>query len=112
MNAFMESKTPSTTQPEPTDAQRQRIKHLPREVGVLMLTVGVGGMILPGPIGIPFVLLGCVILWPGAFSRVETMLERRCPCVHREGFRQINRYLVDLEGRYPYGLNAKPSGMK
>jgi len=39
-------------------------------------------------------------------------LKHRCPCVHREGYRQINRYLVDLEGRYPYGLNAKPSGMK
>jgi hypothetical protein len=79
----------------------ERIKHLPKEVGILLLVAGIGGVLLPGPVGTPFVLMAAVVLWPSAFERVELFFERRCPRMHRAGVRQIKRYLNDLERRYP-----------
>jgi hypothetical protein len=79
----------------------ERIKHLPKEVGALLLVAGIGGLLLPGPVGTPFVLVAAVVLWPSLFERVELFFERRCPRMHRAGVRQIKRYLNDLERRYP-----------
>jgi uncharacterized membrane protein YbaN (DUF454 family) len=74
---------------------------MPREIGVLLVVAGIGGVLLPGPIGTPFLILGGVILWPGAFERTETYLKKRFPRMHRHGMRQINRFLVDLDRRFP-----------
>jgi hypothetical protein len=76
---------------------------LPKEVGVLLVTAGIGGLLLPGPIGSPFLLLGAVTLWPRLFLRLETAFRRRFPVTHRQGMRQIKRFLADLEKRYPAG---------
>lgn len=79
----------------------ERVKELPKEVGVLLLAAGIGGLLLPGPIGSPFVLMAGVVLWPGAFTRVELAFEHRFPRAHKQGMRQMNRFLNDLERRYP-----------
>jgi hypothetical protein len=81
----------------------ERIKHLPKEVGVLLLVAGIGGLLLPGPVGTPFVLVAAVVLWPSLFERVELSFERHFPKMHRAGVRQIKRFLKDLERRYPSG---------
>jgi hypothetical protein len=77
------------------------VKALPKEVGVLLLVVGIGGLLLPGPVGSPFFILGGVVLWPRVFARLEVGFARRFPNVHRAGVHQIKRYLSDLERRYP-----------
>jgi hypothetical protein len=74
---------------------------LPKEVGVLLVIVGIGGLLLPGPIGSPFLLLGSVTLWPSAFGKLEAAFRNRFPKLHREGMRQVKRFLADLERRYP-----------
>ena len=79
----------------------ERVKELPKEVGVLLLAAGVGGVLLPGPIGSPFLIMAGVVLWPRLFLRVEVAFERRFPGLHRQGVRQIKRFLSDLESRYP-----------
>jgi hypothetical protein len=79
----------------------QRIRHMPKEVGVLLVVAGIGGLLLPGPIGSPFVILGGVILWPSVFERLEIAFEKRFPRIHRQSVRQIGRFLNDLERRYP-----------
>jgi hypothetical protein len=79
----------------------QRIRAMPKEVGVLLIVAGVGGLLLPGPIGSPFFILGCVMLWPRVFERVEIALEKRFPRMHHQSVRQIKRFLDDLERRYP-----------
>jgi hypothetical protein len=89
----------------------ERIKHLPKELGVLLLVAGVGGLLLPGPVGTPFVLVAAVVLWPSMFERVELFFERRCPRMHRAGVRQIKRYLTDLERRYPSGPALRSRNM-
>jgi hypothetical protein len=74
---------------------------LPKEVGVLLVIVGIGGILLPGPVGSPFLLLGSVTLWPSAFGKLEASFRNRFPRLHREGMRQVKRFLADLERRYP-----------
>jgi hypothetical protein len=79
----------------------QRIREMPKEVGVLLVVAGIGGLLLPGPVGSPFVILGGVILWPRVFERVETAFAHRFPQAHRQSVRQIGRFLADLDRRYP-----------
>jgi len=79
----------------------QRIREMPKEVGVLLIVAGIGGLLLPGPVGSPFVILGGVILWPSVFERVEIAFANRFPRVHRQSVRQIGRFLTDLDRRYP-----------
>ncbi len=83
------------------EAELRRIKDLPREVGVMLMTVGVLGFILPGVVGTPAAIAGGLVLWPKAFSGVENWFERRFPKIHKQSLYQINRYLNDLESRYP-----------
>jgi hypothetical protein len=74
---------------------------VPKELGVLLVVAGIGGLLLPGPVGTPFLIVGCVTLWPAAFSRVEACFEKRLPRMHRVGMHQIERFVTDLERRYP-----------
>jgi hypothetical protein len=83
------------------EAELRRIKDLPREVGVMLMTVGVLGIILPGVVGTPAAIAGGLVLWPKAFGKVENWFERRFPQIHKQSLYQINRYLNDLESRYP-----------
>ena len=79
----------------------QRIRAMPKEVGVLLIVAGIGGLLLPGSIGSPFLILGGVVLWPKAFERLEIWFEKRFPRMHHQSVRQIKRFLDDLERRYP-----------
>lgn len=81
--------------------QLRRIEQLPKEVGLLLVVAGVGGLLLPGPVGSPFLILGGLVLWPTAFRRVEDGFVRRFPKLHRQSVRQIARFLDDLDRRYP-----------
>jgi hypothetical protein len=83
------------------EGEVNKIKELPKELGVMLLTAGIVGFILPGP-GTPAIIAGGLALWPEAFGKLESWLERSHPRVHRQGVRQINRFLNDLEKRYPY----------
>jgi hypothetical protein len=82
-------------------AMEQRLQRMPREVGVLLVTIGVMGMVLPGMVGTPALLAGGLMLWPRGFRGVNGWLRRRCPSLHGHGISQMIRYLDDLERRYP-----------
>jgi hypothetical protein len=81
--------------------QIRRVRDMPTEVGVLLIVSGIGGILLPGPVGTPFLVLGCLMLWPKAFHGVGVCLESHFPRMHHHGVKQINRFLDDLERRYP-----------
>jgi hypothetical protein len=72
-----------------------------REVGVLLIVSGIAGILLPGPVGTPLLILGCVMIWPKAFERIDLCLARRFPRAHHLGVLQSTRFLSDLERRYP-----------
>ena len=101
MKTPTEQSSPDQVQAGLEDAELNKIKELPRELGVMLLTAGIVGFILPGP-GTPAIIAGGLALWPEAFGKLESWLERSHPKVHRQGVRQINRFLNDLEKRYPY----------
>lgn len=79
-----------------------RIGKLPREVGWLLLAAGVVGEAAPGVFGTPFWVVGTLILWPSMGRRVESWLEARAPTLFGAGMRQVERFLDDLERRYPH----------
>jgi hypothetical protein len=97
---------PSTPdQPNREPADFNKIKDLPKEVGVMLITAGIVGFILPGP-GAPAIIAGGLVLWPKAFGKLESWLERSHPKVHRKGMQQINRFVNDLQKRYPDSTNG------
>ena len=104
---------PMTDPSSPLTAEEQaelnRIKDLPREVGVMLMTVGVLGFVLPGVVGTPAMIAGGLVLWPKAFNKVENWFERRFPKIHKQSLYQMNRYLNDLETRYPHAIRRDDS---
>jgi hypothetical protein len=86
---------------KPETAEPELLGHLPKEVGVLLIIAGIGGLLLPGPIGTPFLLAGGVALWPGVFTKLENRFQKRFPVIHEQGTRQIKRFVTDLQRRYP-----------
>ncbi len=72
-----------------------------QEVGALLIVSGIAGILLPGPVGTPLLILGCVLVWPKAFERMDLLLAKRFPRAHHLGVLQSTRFLSDLERRYP-----------
>lgn len=84
------------------DSTVRRIKKLPHDVGWLLFTAGVVGMIMPGVLGTPFLVLGGLMLWPRTSQRAEHWLAGgHGSGTFKGSARQINRFLDDLERRYP-----------
>jgi hypothetical protein len=78
-----------------------RLEKLPSEIGMLLIVVGVAGVLLPGPVGTPFLVAGGLALWPSGFQKLEDWMQKVSPRLYEEGIRQLERYLSDLERRYP-----------
>ncbi len=74
---------------------------IPKELAILFVVAGVGGVLLPGPIGTPFLIIGAVALWPRALEAADRGIRERFPRAHRVGVRQVKRFVADLERRYP-----------
>jgi len=97
---------PDPLRASPDGRASSRIADLPKEVGVMLVSVGVLGFILPAVAGTPAIVAGGLVLWPRTFGRLEQWFERRYPSVHREGMKQVDRYLDDLERRFPDATRA------
>ena len=67
----------------------------------MLIALGISELISPEPIGIVFVVLGGLVLWPRGFRSVDGWARKRFPKVHRAGMAFLNRYLDDLELRFP-----------
>lgn len=88
--------------PSPTAASKN--ERIPRQVGFLLLAAGmITGMLPPppGPFDLSLMLAGGVALWPRGFRAVECWTEGRFPQAHRAGVGFLERFLDDLERRYP-----------
>ena len=90
----------------PVRGEIRRIEDLPKEVGVMLLSVGALGFVLPAVAGTPAIIVGGLVLWPRTFGKLERWLRHRYPVMHREGMRQLIRYLVDLERRFPDSIGS------
>ena len=107
MNASATNRQPEPTTdqgqspPPPIEGRARKIEDLPKEVGVMLMSVGVLGFVLPAVAGAPAIVAGGLVLWPRTFGKLERWVQRRYPMVYHEGMRQICRYLDDLELRFP-----------
>lgn len=79
----------------------QRIERLPRDIGWLLVTAGMVGIVMPGVLGLPFLVLGGLVLMPVTSRRAEHWLSGHSPAIFKGSVKQINRFLDDLEKRYP-----------
>ena len=87
--------------PDDPEPASRKLEDLPKELGVLLTSVGVLGFVLPGIAGTPALIAGGLVLWPKTFGQVESWFSRRYPVAHRKSMQQVGRFLDDLEGRYP-----------
>ena len=87
--------------PPPIEGRARKIEDLPKEVGVMLVSVGALGVVLPGLMGAPALVAGGLVLWPGTFGGLEEWLRRRNPGLYQGGMQQIGRFLDDMERRYP-----------
>ena len=85
-----------------------RVEKLPRDVGWLLITAGLVGVVVPGVLGVPFLVLGGLVLMPLTSQRAEHWLSGHSPKMFKGSVRQINRFLDDLERRYPRSSNTEP----
>lgn len=79
----------------------ERVEHLNRGVGWILISAGIVGMVVPGVLGFPFLIMGGLALWPGNREYVERWRQGHSPKVFHGAMKQINRFLDDLEKRYP-----------
>jgi hypothetical protein len=79
----------------------ERVEHLNRSVGWLLVSAGIVGIIVPGVLGTPFLIMGGLALWPGNRKTVERWRKGHSPKMFHGSMKQINRFLDDLEKRYP-----------
>lgn len=83
----------------------QRIERLPRDIGWLLVTAGMVGIVMPGVLGLPFLVLGGLVIMPVTSRRAEHWLSGHSPSIFKGSVKQINRFLDDLERRYPRAKN-------
>ncbi len=79
------------------------LEHLPRDVGVILVTLGTVGLVIPGPVppGTPFILFGAVFLCPKLVRPLNGRFRRRFPAIYDTFDGQVTRFRADLEQRYP-----------
>jgi hypothetical protein len=83
------------------EAVVDRVGHLAKDVGWVLVAAGVIGIVMPGVLGTPFLIAGAAALWPGNQKRLQRWREGHSPKFFHGSMKQINRFLDDLERRYP-----------
>ncbi len=103
----LQSSVPIPADSSATSDGLPTLADLPKELGVLLASVGVLGVVLPGIAGAPALIAGGLVLWPKTFGKVENWFQGRFPDTHRQSMRQVGRFLGDLAQRYPLN-DSKP----
>ena len=104
--------SPLIDRPPETAETARRIERLPTEVGVLLLSAGITMGLMPpppGPFDLSIMLSGGLVLWPRGFHSIDGWARKRFPKVHRASMAFLNRYLDDLELRYPDSTGSRLS---
>src|SRR5262245_63600724 len=96
-----QAEQPAAGAAQQDDSTVERIKGLPPALGVILMAAGVVGVLLPGPIGTPLIVAGGLVLAPRAFGKLDDLLKRRYPGLRHQGVKMLERFLDDLQKRYP-----------
>jgi hypothetical protein len=98
---------PSAPAPPHLELTR-KVEGLPKDMGVVLIGLGVVGIAIPGPIppGASFVLLGVLFLRPGLIAKLAGSLARRFPRVFRFLIGFVDDLRTDLGRRYPNSVGC------
>ena len=89
----------------------RKIERLPMGVGVLLMATGLTTGMLPpppGPFDMTLILSGCLVLWPRGLRALARWAEKRSPTAHCASMGFLDRFLADLERRYPNSTRRRP----
>ncbi len=78
-----------------------RFRNLPTPIGFILMGVGVSGLVIPGMVGLPLFVAGGLILAPWTLGNMDDYLMKRFPNLYTSGLHAMDRFLTDLEKRYP-----------
>ncbi|QFY43362.1 hypothetical protein F6R98_12660 [Candidatus Methylospira mobilis] len=79
-----------------------RLTEMSNEVAWLLVGAGIAGIILPGVLGTPFFVVGVLVLLPGRAARIERWRQKYSSSnAMNLALKQINRFLDDIDKRYP-----------
>jgi len=78
-----------------------QIDHLTKEVGWLLVTAGVIGVIAPVIPGTPFLIIGVLLVTPGGTKLLSRWAGGNPPGFIKGAMKPLGRFLDDLERRYP-----------
>ncbi len=92
------------------EAVVERVEHLAKDVAWVLIAAGVIGIVMPGVLGTPFLIAGAAAMWPGNHKRLEKWRQGHAPKMFHGGMKQINRFLDDLERRYPRDGSKRRDG--
>ncbi len=86
----------------------RKVEGLPRDLGVVLIGLGVVGVAIPGPIppGASFVVLGVLFLRPGLLAKLAGPLASRFPNLFRFLIAFVDDLRTDLERRYPSSVGC------
>ena len=82
-----------------------RIDTLTTEVGWMLVTAGVIGVIAPGIPGMPFLIIGVLVITPGGKNWLSRRIGNNPPRFIGRAMKPMARFLDDLERRYPRGAD-------
>ncbi len=93
---------------EPAVAREAHVAISLNRVGVVLVTLGAVGLVVPGPIppGTPFLVVGAVFLCPKLVKPLGGRIRKRFPTVYNAFDDQVMRFRSDLERRYPGSIKA------
>ncbi len=98
----MQRSTPLPAAEEQELLNRPALRRVPPiESGFALMGFGVVGVLFLDPFDAAFVLVGALALTPPLFVRTEQWFESRFPKAHNTGRRQLDRFLDDLDRRFP-----------
>ena len=83
----------------------QKLQKLPNIIGIILIGSGLTGMMLPGIAGLPLLLAGGIVLSPWKATEIDGFFHRKFPEAYTTSMKMVDRFLDDLERRYPHKSN-------
>ncbi|QFY43452.1 hypothetical protein F6R98_13165 [Candidatus Methylospira mobilis] len=77
---------------------------IPKDIGWMLLILGIIGIAVPGMVDIPLVIAGSIIIWPSTYRIFQRMARtKRQAHLLDAPVRFLSRFHADLEKRNPGG---------
>lgn len=81
------------------------LEAIPKDIGWMLLLLGIVGLAVPGMVDIPLLIAGCIILWPSTYRYFQSLAKTKKQARLLDApVRFLTRFHADFEKRNPGGL--------